>query len=125
MQSEWTMPAEYRPIELITENGFSILRAWEIEHAAPPLDGRYPFLARSPAGSAREIIVGITGYVVTEITIRTRGRILLLSSFWICCCERHLANYLWEQNDYPPGDQLRVEDLDPEDCLLALRWETT
>jgi hypothetical protein len=118
-------PDENRPIELITENGFSILRSWEVEHVAPPTDGQYPFLVRAPTDREREIIVEVPGGVVLQITVRTRGRIHLEGTFWIYAAERHLANYLWEKNVYPPGDKLRVEDLDPEDCLLALRWETT
>jgi hypothetical protein len=118
-------PAEHRPVELITENGFSIMRSWEIEHVAPPVDGGYRFVVRGEEGSERTIIVAVTAEVVTQITLRTCGRIRLSNSFWIYAAERHLANYLEEQNDYPAGDNLLVEDLDSEDCLLALRWETT
>ncbi|MDX6447305.1 MAG: hypothetical protein QOH71_4379 [Blastocatellia bacterium] len=118
-------PAENRPIELMTENGYSILRSWEIERVKPPENGEYSFMVRSPLGTGREIGVGVTSEVVVEIANRTRGRILLFSTFWIYCSERHLAIYLWEKNDYPPGDKLLVKELDPEDCLLALRWETT
>jgi hypothetical protein len=118
-------PDENRPIQLITENGFSILRSWEVERVAPPANGQYPFLVRAPADSEREIIVEVTRNVVLQITVGTRGRIRLQSTFWIYAAERHLANYLWEKNVCPPGNKLRVEDLDPEDCLLALRWETT
>jgi hypothetical protein len=118
-------PDEHRPIELLTENGFSIRRSWEVERVAPPANGQYPFLVRAPLDSEREIIVEVTGTVVLQITIRTRGRIRQQSTFWIYAAERRLANYLWEKNVCPPGDKLRVEDLDPEDCLLALRWETT
>jgi hypothetical protein len=109
----------------MTENGFSILRSWEIERVKPPENGEYPFMVRSPLGLAREVCVGVDREAVVEIESRTRGRILLFSTFWIYCSERHLAIYLWEKNDYPPADKLRVKELDPEDCLLALRWETT
>ena len=129
MQSQRTQPeispAEHRPIELITENGFSILRSWEIDHVAPPVDGKFRFVVRGDANSERTIIVAVTAEVVAWITLRTCGRIRLPNSFWIYASERHLANYLGEQNDYPPGDQLLIEELDSEDCLLALRWETT
>jgi hypothetical protein len=118
-------PDENRPIQLITENGFSIRRSWEVEHLAPPTNGKYCFLVSAPADSEREIIVEVTGRVVLQITVRTRGRIRLQGTFWIYAAERHLANYLWEKNFYPPGDKLRVEELDSEDCILALRWETT
>jgi hypothetical protein len=118
-------PAENLPIQLITENGFSILRSWEVERVAPPTNGKYLFLVRAPEDSEREITVEVTARVVLQITIRTRGRIQLQGTFWIYAAERHLAIYLGERNAYPTGDKLRIEDLDPEDCLLALRWETT
>ena len=119
------LPAESHPIELITENGFSILRSWEIDHVAPPVNGTYRFVVRGEEGSERIIDVAVTDEVVTRIIIRTCGRIRLVNTFWIYAAERHLANYLGEQRAYPPGDSLIVDDLDSEDCLLALRWETT
>lgn len=118
-------PARNRPIELITENGFSILRSWEIDEVAPPTDGRFRFVVRSAEGSERTITVTVTEEIVARIVIRTCGRIRLHNSFWIYAAERHLADHLGEQNTYPPEDQLLVADLDSEDCLLALRWETT
>jgi membrane protein implicated in regulation of membrane protease activity len=118
-------PDENRPIQLITENGFSILRSWEVARVAPPANGKYLFLVSAPDDSEREITVEVNGKVVVQITMRTRGRIQIQGTFWIYAAERRLANYLGERNGYPPGDRLRIEDLDPEDCLLALRWETT
>ena len=117
--------AESRPIELITENGFSILRSWEIEHIAPPVDGNYDFVVRSAEGTERTINVAVTPEAFARINISTCGRIRRANTFWIYAAERHLANYLGAQNTYPPGDELIVDDLDSEDSLLALRWETT
>lgn len=31
--------------------------------------------------------------------------------FWQGICEEALANYLWQNADFPPGGVLRVEDL--------------
>jgi hypothetical protein len=118
-------PASTRPIEFLTENGFSILRLWEIDRTPPPLNGAYRFLVRNPQKSEREITVAITDELVMQATMHSRGRILLYSSFWIFCAERHLAIYLWENDDYPPEDRLNMNLLDPDDCDLALRWETT
>src|SRR5882672_3903830 len=101
-------PDENRPIQFITENGFSILRSWEVERVAPPANGKYLFLVSAPEDSAREITVEVTGNVVLQITIRTRGRIQLQGTFWIYACERHLANYLAESNGYPPDDKLWI-----------------
>ena len=118
-------PANTRPIELVTENGFSILRVWEIDRVPPPLAGNYHFMVRNPQSLAREITVKIADDLVVQIELQTRRRILLCSSFWIYCAERHLATYLWENDAYPLGDRLCVSRLDPEDFALAIRWQTT
>jgi hypothetical protein len=116
---------QIRPIEFITENGFSILRVWEIQRVAPPVDGKYPFMVRDPKGAEGECMVEAMSVVVAEVMARTHGRIGPFSSFWIYCLERYLANYLFEHNKCPVNDKLMIDELEPEDCLLALRWETT
>ena len=115
-------PAEPRPIELLTENGFSISRLWEINRVPAPSDRNYAFLVRDPQSMERVVAVEIADDVAVQIELRTRLRILPSSSFWICCAERHLATYVWENDDYPPGDRLRVEQLRAEECISAIRW---
>jgi hypothetical protein len=117
-----SVPAEAHPVELVTENGFSILRPWEIDRMPPPRDGNYPFLVRSPQSLERLVAVEIADDAVVQIELQTRLRILLSNSFWICCAERHLATYVYENDDYPPGDRLRVEQLGAEECMSAIRW---
>jgi hypothetical protein len=115
-------PEETRPIELLTENGFAISRLWEINRVPPPADGNYQFNVRDPQSMERVVAVEIADDAVVQIEQRTRLRILLSSSFWMCCAERHLATYVWENDDYPPGDRLRLETLSPEECVSAIRW---
>ena len=114
-----------RPIELITENGFSIVRASELEGARPAPAGQYEFVVCDAHGDQLEVTVEIDGQVVFEITHRSRGRISSQSSYWISCAERHLADYVWENDCSPPGERLRVECLTPRDINLAIRWRTT
>ena len=114
-----------RPIELITENGFRIVRASELEGARPSPADTYEFVVRDEHGGQLEITVEIDGKVVVEITLRSRGRISSQSSYWICCAERHLADYVWENDRCPPGERLLVEWLTPRDINLAIRWKTT
>lgn len=125
-QSERNRPdrreEETRPIELVTENGFSILRPWEIDGASPPQATTYFFLVRDSQSREREIAVEIANELVLSIELRTNGRVLCGSTFWTCCAERHLATYLWETDDYPPGDRLCVNRLNPEDVMTAIRW---
>ena len=115
-------PANSRPIEFVTENGFSIMRLWEIDQEPPPRDGNYNFLVRNPEGLERENTVEIADELFVDIELRTRSRIRSSSTYWICCAERHLSIYLWENNDYPPGDRLCVKGLNPEDVMSAIRW---
>jgi hypothetical protein len=110
------------PIEFITENGFSIVRPWESGKSPKPTGGRCRFSV-SDGFIEREVTVEISREVVTEISLRTRGRIQLSNSFWISCAERHLANYVSERADFPDNDELIVERLDRQDILLALRWD--
>ena len=117
--------ARGRPIELITENGFSIVRPGESDGPGRALEGTYVFIVTNPEGSEREITVGIDQQAVNEITLRSGGRISSESSYWIVCAERHLAEYLWKNNNYPPDGKLRVEQLTLEDLNLAARWGAT
>ena len=125
-QSERNRPdprgEETRPIELVTENGFSILRPWEIDGASPPQTTTYIFLVRDSQSREREIAVEIANELVLSIELRTNGRVLFGSAFWTCCAERHLATYLSETDDYPSGDRLCVNRLNPEDVMTAIRW---
>ena len=110
------------PIEFITENGFSIVRPWESGNSPKPTGGKCRF-GVSDGFIEREVTVEISREVVTELSLRTRGRIQLSNSFWSSCAERHLANYVSEHADFPEDDELMVEKLDREDILSALRWE--
>lgn len=118
------VPAATRPIELVTENGFSILRLWEIDRVPLPLAGKYNFMVRNPQSLEREITVEIADELVVEIELKTRQRVLPGSTYWMCRAERHLSTYLWENEDCPPGDRLCVSQLDPEDVMSAIRWGT-
>src|SRR6266852_7612511 len=95
--------ARFRPIELLTENGFSIVRSWEASGAKAPMVGPYLFIVRDPDGYELEIVVEIERQVIQEVEIRSHGRIVAGNSYWISCAERHLSDYLWEHDDYPSG----------------------
>jgi hypothetical protein len=113
------------PIEFLTENGFSILRPWETDGTSPPDTGRCEFLVRKPDGVERKVLVEIADELVTRIAIHTCGRVLLSNSFWICCAESHLADYVWEHDGFPPDGSLRIARLTPRDMNLSIRWERT
>ena len=116
------LTAQSPPIEFLTDNGFSIIRSWEIDGTPRPTSGAFSFQVRNPEGAAREIIVQISEKRLESIRFETHGRLTSDNSFWISCAERHLALYLWEKGDYPPADKLLIEQLDPDDLISAIRW---
>lgn len=112
-----------RPIELQTENGFAIVRRCDIDGTSAA-GARHWFIVRDPDGFELEITVELSRETVAELSRRSRNRFGLESSFWITCAERHLADYMWENDDYPPDASLIVEEPNPDDLELAGRWET-
>jgi hypothetical protein len=110
---------------LITENGFSIVRADELDGARPSPDHTYVFLVRDPDRNELEIRVHITRAAFNEIIFRSPGLTSTESSYWVACAERHLADYLWEHDGFPPDASLRVALLTPRDLNLARRWGAT
>lgn len=116
-------PAENHPIEYLTENNFSIVRGSDLNETILESAPTHSFVVRDPYGYELEITVEIAGEVIAEVIRRTRGRISLTNSFWISLAERHLADYLWENDDYPPDARLLVDQLTPDDFDLAIRWE--
>jgi hypothetical protein len=112
-----------RPIEFLTENGFSIIRLSDIDKSIPAMGATHEFLVRDPHGYELQITVQILSNPIAEIDRRSWGRISMKSSYWIALAERHLAAYLWESDDYPAEARLEVNDLILDDIDLARRWE--
>jgi hypothetical protein len=111
-----------RPIELITENGFSIVRTEEDQRRPVRTSGSFAFIVTDPEGAERDVTVAIAEYALREIGLINKGRIARNSSFWICCAERRLADYLWEKKSFPPAGRLEIEQLSIDDFNLARRW---
>jgi hypothetical protein len=116
------LATESYPIQYVTENGFSIIRLCNIDESIRAGGTKHSFVVRDPHGYELAITVDISDSAVAEIVSRSSGRLSLSSSYWICCAERHLATYLWENDDYPPEARLKVEVLTLNDLNLAPRW---
>ena len=112
-----------RPIEFLTENGFSIIRLSDIDKSISAVGATHEFLVRDPHGYELHITVQISSDGIAEIGRRSRGRISNESSYWVSLAERHLATYLWENDDYPPDAKLTVNQLTLDDLDLAIRWD--
>lgn len=111
-----------RPIEYLTENGFSIIRLCDIDKSIPGGGATHKFLVRDPHEYELQITVQISPRAIAEIAWRSWGRISKESSYWLSFAERHLAAYLWEHDDYPPDAKLEVKVLTLDDLDLARRW---
>jgi hypothetical protein len=112
-----------RPIEFLTENGFSIIRLSDIDKSIPAVGATHEFLVRDPHEYELHITVQISSDAIAEVGWRGRGRISNESSYWISLAERHLATYLWENDDYPADAKLEVNDLTLDDIDLVRRWD--
>jgi hypothetical protein len=112
-----------RPIEFLTENGFSIIRLCDIDESISAAGTTHQFLVRDSDGYELQITVNVSDTAIEQIVRRSRGHISQDSSYWIACAERGLAAYLSENDDYPPDARLDVDQLTPDDLDLAGRWE--
>ena len=121
-ERQFELEAVERPIEFLTENGFSILRCWEVDHLPAPTNGAYSFLVRDERNAQRQITVTIANALAADLSLRTHQKINRASSFWISCAERCLAEHLWERNDFPREGELVIEYLGPEEIMLAIDW---
>jgi hypothetical protein len=124
-----------RPIQCVTENGFSIIRRSEVETcevsgttAGPRCSSRTDtahechFLVHNPSGWERDVTVEFDDGVIAGIENLRRSHLSLTSGFWLSCAERCLATYLWENDGYPPGGQLTITELCIDELLLAEHW---
>ena len=112
-----------RPIEFLTENGFSIIRLSDIDKSIPAVGAMHEFLVRDPHGYDLHITVQISSDVIEDVSWRCKCRISNESSYWISLAERHLATYLWENDDYPPDAALNIDQSTNDDLDLARRWD--
>jgi hypothetical protein len=112
----------YTPIEFQTDNGFSISHLSDIDDSTPATGWVHQFLVRDPDGFELEVTVEITETIAEALARRSRGRLSADSAYWICCAERHLAEYLWDNEDYPPDAKLTVDQPILDDLNLARRW---
>ena len=119
-KSSKTRPA---PIQLQTENGFAIVRRCDLDGRDSAKGTQHCFVVRDPYQYELDITVGFSQAGIAEAINRSYGRLTLDSSFWLNCAEHHLADYLWENDDYPPDAQITIDCLTPADIELAQRWE--
>jgi hypothetical protein len=116
-------PAKPDPIQYLTENGFRIIRRSDVDDSFPKDGIEHGFIVRDPDGYELDITVTFSIAAAAEIIRRCFSRLTFESSFWISAAERHLADYLWRQGDFPPDARLTITEPDIDDLNLARRWE--
>jgi hypothetical protein len=113
---------EVSPIQYFTENGFSIIRLCDIDKSLTATSRTCRFLVRNERGRELKVTVAFEESLIAQIQSRRRSRLLDSSVFWLVCAEQCLATYLWENDDYPGGEQLTISELAPDELLLARHW---
>lgn len=111
-----------KPIQYLTENGFIIIRAADTDHSIIDSPERCHFHVQNERGSKRYVTVSFADHVLLQIQIRRRSPLSARSIFWVVCAESCLAQYLWEKNEFPPDAGLLINELPPDELMLALHW---
>src|SRR5437660_4493349 len=116
------LPDIRSPIKYLTENGFFIVRVSEIDPSVTDNPSECRFLVQHEQDSERRIRVSFDESLVAHLRLRRRIPLSETSMFWLVCAESSLATYLWEKNDYPPDGRLIINELSPDELMLALHW---
>jgi hypothetical protein len=116
------LPRAATPIKYLTENGFSIIRVCEVDDAIRNSPFDCGFLVTCNEGRSREIHVSFAPELIAELRGRRRLPLADDSVFWLVCAESCLASHLWESDGFPPNDCLAIQELSPDELMLAVHW---
>ena len=117
-----SLPCAATPIKYITENGFSIIRVGDLDSSVSSRCSDCRFVVQRDDGPRREVHVSFDRDLIAEIRMRRRAPLADSSVFWLVCAESCLANYLWQYDDLPPNDSLVIDQLSPDELMLAFHW---
>ena len=109
-------------IELVTENGFHIIRACELVSAPANAPGVHRFIVRDQFERERAVIVEFALSARAQLERSSRRRLAPDCSYWLACAERALAAYLWRQDMYPPDARLVLQEVCLNELELARCW---
>ncbi|HVS83593.1 MAG TPA: hypothetical protein VHE60_17820 [Pyrinomonadaceae bacterium] len=113
---------ERTPIEVLTENGYTIVRKSDLEPTLADSARDCRFLVRDSDNHEREVKVEFNENTIALVNELRPTPLRSESTFWICCAEQHLATYLWQMDEEPPDGSLVIDSLSPEDLRLACTW---
>jgi DNA-binding response OmpR family regulator len=94
-----------------TINGYRIeFQVGSGQHTAN--DFRQEFTIISPTGQKETCVVILPSYIAELVKAHTdREQLPGGDRFWQALCEEALANYLWQNAEFPADGQLRIEEL--------------
>lgn len=107
-----------RPIETLTMNGYSIVRA-----GTEGSEHRYR-VRRHPGATETEVVVAISDAAAARVERLTRRALPPASDFWALQAERVLANHLWREGLPPESGRLEVADVSRDDLDVASSWKS-
>jgi hypothetical protein len=111
-------------IEVVTENGFSIMRSCDdCEIVQEGCTYEYRFIVSYSDGLQSTVAVRFAPSAIAAIQRKRRSPLAPENSFWIACAERSLATYLSEGEHLPPGGKLLLEEMCLAELEVARRWE--
>lgn len=110
-------------VKVVTENGYSIVRACETNGASPDEAGMYRFIVSDSEEQACEVIVEFDTAAIALVQSCRREPLSSNSLFWINCAERSLAAYLWDKDKCPPQGRLTLQDVCLDDLDAARLWD--
>lgn len=111
------------PVETLTMNGFSFVRASDVEAASRDKPNERSFRVKTLNGLERLVIVDIDSEAVAYVGRMTNRNLPPENSFWTHRAEHVLSLYLWNQGGLPPNGRLIVSDISREELDMAARWE--
>ena len=117
-----SLPDAVTPIKYLTENGFSIVRMSDVDDSGQNSPSDFGFFVARDEQSKHEVHVSFGEALIAALRIRRRIRLSETTMFWIVCAESCLATYLWEHDQLPPNHSLTIDELGPEELMLALHW---
>lgn len=111
-------------IEIVTMNGFHILRPADVGDDTPDKPNERRFIVKSPSGGEYKVTVEIEDESVGYVERMTRRRLPPENSFWTQRAQSTLAAYLWNEGCAPPNRKLTARSVDRDDLQIAERWSS-
>ena len=110
------------PVQLVTEAGFIIVRRCDLAGEGGAASGfEHNFIVKNIDGYQIEITVRFDTPAIKQLVARSNDD-FINSSFWLAAAERHLADYLDENGDFPPDASLTISDPNLDDIDSISRW---